>query len=217
MPTEVWHSVRSSSSSSSAASPDSGKSRGTRLVQVEMALSSSNRARYRGTWRAMSKTARDRERGRHYVLRQDAYKSQSITSLKWQKDTRDDLHTHTYFQSLKVNNVFNIDVFRNIIDLKNVHSLNPWTGHNSRFILCKSPLLNILWMDKQENFCHACLKGQFTQKKYSVNIYSPLCPLKPIWLTFFSKIEKMLLWRMLETKKFWILLTFIVWIKKNIS
>lgn len=62
IPTEVCPSQCSSSSSSSSCpgSPDRGSSRGTRAVQVEMALSSSSRARYRGTWRAMSSTAETR-------------------------------------------------------------------------------------------------------------------------------------------------------------
>ncbi|TNN58348.1 hypothetical protein EYF80_031470 [Liparis tanakae] len=62
IPTEVCPSECSSSSSSSSSSscpgsPERGSSRGTRAVQVEMARSSSSSARYKGTWRAMSRTA----------------------------------------------------------------------------------------------------------------------------------------------------------------
>lgn len=63
IPTEVCPSECSSSSSSSSCpgSPDRGSSRGTRAVQVEIALSSSSNARYRGTWRAISRTAERQE------------------------------------------------------------------------------------------------------------------------------------------------------------
>lgn len=69
IPTDVCPSDCSSSSSwSRPGSPERGSSRGTRDVQVEMALKSSSSARYRGTCRAISKTA-ERKKANKWMIK----------------------------------------------------------------------------------------------------------------------------------------------------
>lgn len=82
IPTEAWPSECSSSSPSSSCpgSPERGSSRGTRAVQVEMALSSSSNARYKGTWRAISSTA---ERQGGYKVKQNSLRTREC--LYWRE------------------------------------------------------------------------------------------------------------------------------------